>query len=96
MLSLSRYVFIALVATLSMKLYTGLNPLFEKYVMFFLKHSPIVSAFASVIGLARMTLVVQSYMMNIAVMPCIYVMGNFPVKSAYIFFPTFYPHIPMS
>ena len=35
MFSLPRYVFIALVDKLSMKLYTGLNPLFDKYVMCF-------------------------------------------------------------
>ena len=83
MFSLSRYVFIALVATLSMILYTGLNPIFDKYVMFFLKHSTIVSAFAYLIGVARIALDVQSYMMTIAVIPCIDVIGNFPVKSAY-------------
>ena len=80
MFSLSRYVFISLVATLSMTLYTGLNPLLDKYVMLFLKHSTIVSDFASFIGVARMALDVQSYMMNIAVMPCIDVIGNFPVN----------------
>ena len=82
--SLSRYFFIAFVPILSMILYTGLNPLFDRYVMFFLKHSTIVSAFASLIGVDRMALGVQSYMMNIAVIPCIDVIGNFPVKSAYI------------
>ena len=70
----------ALVAILSMTLYTGLNPLFDKYVMFFLKHSTIVSAFTYLVGVARMALDVQSYMMSIAVMPCIDVMGNFPVN----------------
>ena len=68
-----------------MTLYTGLNPVFDKYVMFFLKDSRIVSAFPYFIGVARMALDVQSYTMNIAVMPCIDVMGNFTVKSAYIF-----------
>ena len=54
--SLSRDVFIALIAILSMILYTILNPLFDKYVMFCLKHSTIVSALASLIGVARMAL----------------------------------------
>ena len=67
-----------------MILYTGLNPLFDKYVMFFLKHSTIVSDFSSLIGVARMSLDVQSYMMKISDIPCIDVIGNFPVKSAYI------------
>ena len=95
MFSLSRYIFIALVDTLSMKLYTGLNPLFDNYVMFFLKHLTIVSAFASFIGVARIALDVQSYMINISFMPCIDVMGNFPVNSAYIV-PSFlstYPNV---
>ena len=52
--------------------------------MFFFRHSTIVSAFASYIGVARMALGVQSYMMNIDVNTCIDVIGNFPVKSAYI------------
>ena len=84
MFSISRYVFIALVATLSMILYTGFNPLFDRYVMFFLKHSTIVYAFASLICVTRMALDVQSYMMNISVIPCVDVIGNFPVKSVYI------------
>ena len=50
----------------------------------FLKHSTIVSAFASLIGVAKMALDVQSYIMNIAVIPCIDVIGNFLVKPAYI------------
>ena len=63
--------------------------------MFFFKHSTIVSAFASFIGVARIALDVQSYMMNIAVMPCIDVMGNFPVKSEYIvpYFLSTYPNV---
>ena len=84
MFSLSIYVFIALVSTLSMILYTGLNPLFDRYVMFFLKHSTIVSAFASFIGVDKMALDVQSDTMNIAAIPCIDFVGKFPVKSAYI------------
>ena len=95
MFSLSIYVFIALVATLSMILYTGLNPLFDRYVMFCLKHSTIVSAFAYFIGVARMALDVQSYTMNIAVITCIDVIGNLLVKSAYIV-PSFlstYPNV---
>ena len=95
MFSLSRCVFIALVATLSMILYTGLNPLFDKYFILFFKHCTIVSAFASYIGVARMALDVQSYIMNIPVIPCIDVIGNFPVKSAYIV-PSFlskYPNV---
>ena len=95
MFSLSRYDFIALVDTLYMILYTGLNPLFSRYVMFCLKHSTIVSSFASLIGVARMALDVQLYMMNIAVIPCIDVIGNFPVKSVYIV-PSFlytYPNV---
>ena len=67
-----------------MILYTGLNPLFDRYVMFCLKHSTIVFAFASFIGVARMALDVQSYVMTISVIPCIDVIGNFTVKSAYI------------
>ena len=59
MFSFSRYVFIALVDKLSMILYTGLNPLFDRYVMLFFKHSTIVSAFASLICVARMALDVQ-------------------------------------
>ena len=95
MFSLSRCVFIALVATLSMILYTGLNPLFDRYVMFFLKHSTILSTFASLIGVARMALDYQSYNMNISVIPRIDVIGNFPVKSAYIvpFFLSTYPNV---
>ena len=58
----------------------------------FLKNSTIVSAFASLIGVAKMALDVQSYIMNIAVIPCIDVIGNFPVKSAYIV-PSFFIHI---
>ena len=78
-----------------MILYTGSNTLFEKYVMFFLNHSTIVSDFASLIDVARMALDVQSYMMNISVIPCINVIGIFPVKSVYIV-PSFlstYPNV---
>ena len=92
---LSKYVLIALVATLSMIFYTGLNHLLAIYVMFCLKHSSIVSAFASLICVARMALYVQSYMMNIIVIPCIDVIGNFPVNSEYIvpYFLSTYPYV---
>ena len=80
--SLSTYVFIAFVATLSITLYTGLYPLFDKYVMFFLKQSTIVSDFASFIGVARIAFVVQSYMMKMSCIPFRDVIGNLPVKSA--------------
>ena len=87
--------FIALVSTLSMILYTVLSPLFARYSMFCLKHSTNVSAFDYFIGVDRMALDVQSYMMNIAVIPCIDVIGNFPVNYAYIV-PSFlstYPNV---
>ena len=78
----------AAVATLSMMLYDGLNPRFAKYAMLCLKASTMVSLFAFAMGCARIAFVVQSYKMNNACIPCIEVMGNFPVKSAYIV-PTF-------
>jgi hypothetical protein len=74
----------ARVATLSIMLKTGLNPRFERYSMFVLKLFTIVSAFASLMGVAKMAFVVQSYMMNNARVPSIAVMGKLPVRSAYI------------
>ena len=59
-----QYVLIALEATLSMMLKVGLKPRFVKYAKFSLNASTNVSSFASLIGVARIAFVVQSYRTN--------------------------------
>ena len=82
--SASRYACTAFDATLPMMLRMGLDPLFVKICYFCLKQLAIVSSAIFFTGVASIAFVVQSYMMKIATIPSMDLIGNFPVKSTYI------------
>jgi hypothetical protein len=73
-----------LVATLSIIFNVGLKPRLVRYCICFSKTAMVVSDFPSLTGVARIALVVQSYKINMAVIPSTDRIGNFPVKSTYM------------
>ena len=82
--STSRYSCTAFDATLSMMWKMGLNPLFVRYVICCLNQLTIFSSAKFFTGVASIVFVVKSYMMKIATIQSMYLMGNLPVKSTYI------------
>ena len=84
-LSSPRYFFTGFEATLSMMLKTGLKPLFVRYVMFSLNVSIVEVSIRSSTGFSNIVFDDQLYSTNIAVLPYLDLIGNFPVQSTYIF-----------
>ena len=61
----------------------GLNPRALRYAIFVLNVLMIVSPFVSGTGVARILLLLQSYMTKTGMFPLAERMGKFPVKSVY-------------
>ena len=67
-----------------MTLNTGLDPLSARYSIFSLNAVTILSLVASLIGVAKITFIVQSYNMKNAMYPPMLFTGKLPVRSVYM------------